>query len=339
MRRIFLVAVFLLGALAVAVRTRSPEPTPPRAPIPRMRAETRIEAAIEPATPSSPPSIVRPLPDEDNRLARLNLVQEDILRGLEDGRLAPQDLLARLQTEDDPGVLEAIVYGVIGSTAAAADPAFRQGLRALAASADAPVRRAAAVSILARSPGATDEDRALVARLALSDPAPALRASAAVSLRDVFQESPPWAKSLLPGLLDGLGAESDAAVRQRLASALDLRHGAELETAQAGRLLTAEPDAGVRIELAHAMTALPPAQRAAGLDHLAEAYRRETEPDVRLSMLSALLRLGGPQATAKLETLPESDPSMRRRIDDCLKVLREGGPDLDLRLEQAMGGP
>jgi HEAT repeat protein len=189
-----------------------------------------------------------------------------------------------------------------------------------------PLRRAAALKTLGDLPDPDSTRLDLIASLGRGDAAPEVREAAAFSLGALGDRSPgPLAASAAKDLVDSLNAETDPRVRASLIFAL--RDTRDPAVAQALLAALTDADTGVRQAAANMLGGVAAANRASAVSALAAQFVQEPNPDVRMTIVVAIVSAGRLSAIPTLEGLAGGD--LQPTIDDYLFGLRSGEDNVD----------
>ena len=163
-----------------------------------------------------------------------------------------------------------------------------------------PVRRASAAAL--GEIGAPAASAGPVLAAAISDPDIHVRRAAAEAIGKVGATSP----EVLAALSAVLGSTDDSALRERAAHSLGQPHHGD----EGFRLLLsalADPVAGVRREVVHALSAMPREHAAHTEPALRRAVSSDGDPAVRVEAVHGLFRLGGAGVAGLQEALADQD--------------------------------
>lgn len=243
-------------------------------------------------------------------------------------------LLEAVANERDPATLEALGAALATRASYEEDPGLVQPLLDRAMYDADPRLRAAAVAGL-RATGSVETMATLgtvTYEALVRDPAPQVRAAVAENLvvesREVYGGRD---AALADTAVRVAAASPDPAVARRLLAEISMEQASEASIAEIARGLDAG-DPRLRAGAAIALGSAPPA--AVDEKELAERYRRETDLDVRTSILYALARLGQASAIPTLRSLRGVAPELDGEIDAWIAALGLGLQEWHLVLRE-----
>lgn len=256
-------------------------------------------------------------------------------------KLPLPELQAAFEREYDPAMVEHLASALVARTERGLEDEAMQAVAKRALEDRDPSLRAATVRALRRT-GALERTGDMYERL-MRDPSPEVRQEAATNLvvdnRDVY------------GGHDAKAADTAVAVAASVASS-DPKATAHI----IGQLMTGEISAGsartleqmlgsdsaeIRAAASTALGGVPVAEMANARQALLGMYRGEQDTAVRKSILQSIARLGFSSAVPELQRLRGVDPSLAPEIDSWIRVLNMNLQDWSLiqrekqRLQQA----
>ena len=349
---VFTLILPVLGVVAlVGAGSREPGPSfSERGPVPVPVARARVSspsAATPVASPRSREATERAR--ESPKASQLTTALEPLLSRLlatrqagdENGARASRAELSMLIAKDPGAALAALLAGlrVAGDEAAAglildvltSEEALPHlevlaALCDMASHDDVPFHRELALHGLGELPDGGADRVAQVADLARRERDPEVRETAAVALGALGDRSPgPVARSAAGEIVDSLATETEPRVRACLLYALrDTR-----DQRVAGALLGAlgDPDQGVRLAAADVLGDVAALHRDQAVSALATRFEQETDPQLRRTIVAAIVRAGRMGALPVLAALPGGDE--QPFIDDFVAGLRDGEDNME----------
>jgi HEAT repeat protein len=256
-------------------------------------------------------------------------------------KLPLPELQAAFEREYDPVMVEHLATALVARTERGLEDEAMQAVAKRALEDRDPSLRAATVRAL-RHTGALERTGDMYERL-VRDPSPEVRQEAATNLvednRDVY------------GGRDARAADTAVAAAAAVASS-----DPKVTTQILGQLMTGEISAGsartleqllrndsaeIRAAASTALGGVPVAEMANARQALLGMYRGEQDTAVRKSILQSIARLGFSSAVPELQRLRGVDPSLAPEIDSWIRVLNMNLQDWSLiqrekqRLQQA----
>lgn len=232
--------------------------------------------------------------------------------------LPPHELLAAVQREQDPELLELLGAGLATRASRDENPALLQSLLSRAAQDPNPALRAASVRALQGSASVESMEKTgnvVTYQQLVRDPSPEVRQAVADNLlaedRDVYHGHD---RGLTDAAVAAAGAASDPDVQARLLSGVSMERASPGAVAQVQRELGSDSPQ-VRAAAARALGGVPAEATADARSTLLARLRQDPDPAVRRAALDGLVRLGPQAARALFPQLRAADPSL--------------GPDLD----------
>ncbi|MBK7976677.1 MAG: hypothetical protein IPK07_26565 [Deltaproteobacteria bacterium] len=239
------------------------------------------------------------------------------------------ELLDRARAERDPERLAALGEALVGYYRATQDDRIPSEARAALETERDPARRRALLGFLGSMPGvalALPDFPARCAALAVEAPDAATRTAAAIALASQAAggASPESAAPEIAGLLVDVASRTpETATAGRLLAAVDLRRAGPESVGRVSDLLDA-PAPEVRRGAARALASAPPAARAHATAALARRARFEVDPEIRASLVDAIVRLDLGGARPVLAGLTGLDPALDQHIQRYEQVLALG---------------
>lgn len=233
---------------------------------------------------------------------------------------ALRELLGAIRASEDEAQL-GLVLGLLTSDPALPRDEVRAALLDMAQHDDVAMRRAAALHGLGQVRSPDEAQVADVAACAHGDPDPQVREAAATALGSLGDRSPgPLAASAARAIVADLADEREGRVRATLVYAVRDTREQPVSDALVGALGDSDPQ--VRLAAADMLGDVAAAHRADAVSAMARAFGRETQRDVRLCLVTAIVRAGRMNALSALEGLSGGD--LQPTIDDYLAGLRSG---------------
>lgn len=248
-----------------------------------------------------------------------------------------EELLAAVQRERDPDVLEALGGAVAGKASFSEDASLIQPLLARAASDSDPALRAAAVRGL-KGTGSVDamgkNGNVVTYDQLIRDSAPEVRQAVVENLvhenaKVYFGHDKTVSETAVATAL----ASRDPEAAAKLLSEVSMEQvGHETVEKLRGNLRTDHP--GLRAASATALGGVPGAEAASTRRSLVDLYRTDKDPAVRKAALQGIARLGLGGASATLESLRGVAPGMDAEIDAWQSALGLGLQEWHLLLRE-----
>lgn len=239
--------------------------------------------------------------------------------------MPPGELLAALEAERDPTVLEALGAALATRASNTQDPALLRPLLQRAMKDSDPALRAAAVRGL-RGTGSVEflEKNADVATYGqlIRDPSPEVREAATDNI--IHENQKVYFGHYGPATdaaVSMAAAAPDPKLAAKLLSEVSMEQAGPESVRQVTQQLGADSPA-LRQAAATALGGVPAAQATASRNALLAQYRDEREPGVRKAILQSIAQLGQATAVPTLESLRGVDPAMGPEIDAWLKALK-----------------
>jgi hypothetical protein len=295
-----------------------------------------VASTPAPEKPRPPQDLLRPVPCELPALveeyrrgkdspAYRRYVREQ-LQGLV-GRVAPEELWAKVEAERDAEVLEALAGLWVTHFNRSGERSVLERVVEKAGREEDAARRAALVralrqsgepasEVLARTPAAREAYRTWV-----KDAAPEVREAVVGNLVDEaarsFGRSRETAERRVSLAVEASAPETAAG----LLGALSLESVRSPSVAQVLGLLEGSGHAGVRAAAARALGTVAAGEARRVMQALAGRYAAEPEPSVRKALLEGIARLGLSSAIPTLQKLKGVDAAMDAEVDLWLSLL------------------
>lgn len=233
--------------------------------------------------------------------------------------LPDSELRAALERETDPVMSEHLAAALVARTERGADPEAIKAVAKRAIEERDPALRAAAVRSMRRTSALENTDGAY--EKLVRDPSPEVRQEAAQNIVEDIQE-------VYAGYH---GPASDAAVSAATASTdpkvtakiLGNMNTQMISAESAGKIqsLLRSEDAEVRKAAALALGGVPAEQMASARQSVLAMYRDETDAGVRKALLQSIAQLSFIGAIPELQRLRSIDPSLAPEVDAWIRVL------------------
>ena len=238
--------------------------------------------------------------------------------------MPPEELLAAVEQEREPDVLEALGKALASKASFAEDPTLVQPLLQRAQGDADPNLRAAAVKGL-RATGSVDlmakNGNVVTYEQLIRDTSPAVREAVVGNLLDenakvYFGHD----KAVSETAVNTALASSDPELAAKLLREVSMEQvGSETVRKLTGQLRAENPT--LRAASATALGGVPGPESAGATGSLVELYRNEKDPAVRKAALEGLVRLGMSGARPTLQSLRGVAPAMDPEIDAWLSAL------------------
>lgn len=263
--------------------------------------------------------------------AQSTRLREELLAMITDGDVGEtgKKLIAALRSAKDADEAELIASVIAESDEIATRPEVLSALADMAEHDDLAGRRAAAVRALGEIPGADADRLAQVAKIARADKDEDVRQAAAFSLGELGERSPgKLATQAARALVDGLAAEASGAVRTGLIySVRDTRDPVVVDALLGA--VQKDGEIAARQAAADILGDVAPAFRDRTMQALATRFEAEEDRDMKLTLLTSIIRAGRENAATTLESLKPRAGALAADIDDYLDGLRSGETDIE----------
>jgi len=248
-----------------------------------------------------------------------------------------ESLLAALNGERDPDVLEALGAALATKASNAEAPDLIQPLLARATGDSDPALRAAAVRGLRGVPSVEFMEKnggVVTYEQLVRDASPEVRAAVAENLvsesADVYSGHD---RRVSEAAVSVAAAAEDPAVAAKLLREVSMEAVGPEAVEQVTRLLRSE-DPELRAAAATALGGVPGGGTAGARGSLVDLYRDDKDPAVRKAALQGIARLGQSHAMPVLESLRGVDRAMDAEIDAWLSVLKLNLQEWELVLRE-----
>ncbi|HLL54606.1 MAG TPA: HEAT repeat domain-containing protein [Myxococcaceae bacterium] len=246
--------------------------------------------------------------------------------------LPDAQLRAAFDRETEPVMVEHLAAALVARTERGADATSMQVVARRALEDRDPAVRAAATRAMRRT-GALERTGDLYERL-VRDASPEVREQAATNLiednRYVYSGHHGLAADTA---VAAAVASTDPKVTARVLGNLSTSAISGESADKLQRLLRSD-DAGVRQAAATALGGVPAARMGEARESLLAQYRDERDPGVRKALLEGIARLGFSGAVPELQRLRSVDPSLAPEIDAWIQVLGMGLQEWSLILRE-----
>ncbi len=246
--------------------------------------------------------------------------------------LPDAQLRAAFARETEPQMVEHLAAALVARTERDADPSAMQAVAKRALEDPDPAVRAASIRAMRRT-SATERLGDVYERL-VRDASPEVRMEAATNLVEDNQyvysgHHGPAADTAVAAA----AASTDPKVTATILGKLSTEAISARSTDQLQGLLRSD-DTGVRQAAATALGGVPAEQMASTRETLVAMYRDERDPAVRKALLQSLARLGFASAVPELQRLRGVDPSLASEVDAWIRVLGMGLQEWSLILRE-----
>nr|WP_245918730.1 HEAT repeat domain-containing protein [Melittangium boletus] len=229
------------------------------------------------------------------------------------------ELQAAFEREYDPVMVEHLAAALVARTERGLEDEAMESVARRALGDRDPALRAATVRAM-RQTGALERTGDMYERL-MRDPSPEVRQEAATNLitdnREVYGGRDGKAADTA---VAAAAASSDPEVTARILGNL-MTGEVSADSARTLENLLGSDSAQVRAAASTALGGVPAAQMASARETLGAQYRAETDPQARKAMLASIARLGFSSAVPELKRLREVDPRLAPEIDAWTRVL------------------
>lgn len=246
------------------------------------------------------------------------------------------ELQAAFEREYDPVMVEHLAAALVARTNRGLEPEALQLVAKRALEDRDPALRAASVRALRRA-GAQEDTADMYERL-VRDSSPEVRREAATNLvEDNYYVYGGHHGPAADGAVAAAAASSDPKVTAQILGQL-MTGEISTESARKIEQLLGSDSAEVRAAAASALGGVPAAEMARAQESLTDMYRGEEDRAVRQAILQSIARLGFAGAVPELQRLRGVDPSLTPEIDTWIRVLNMNyqGWSLILREKQRL---
>ncbi len=246
--------------------------------------------------------------------------------------LSDAELRGAFARETEPVMVEHLAAALVTRTEREADPTAMEAVAKRALEDPDPAVRAASLRAMRRT-SATERLGSTYERL-VRDASPEVRMEAATNLVEdnhyVYSgHHGPAADTAVAAA----AASTDPKVTATILGKLSTEAISAKSTDQLQGLLRSD-DTGVRQAAATALGGVPAEQMASTRETLVAMYRDERDPAVRKALLQSLARLGFASAVPELQRLRGVDPSLASEVDAWIRVLGMGLQEWSLILRE-----
>jgi hypothetical protein len=242
------------------------------------------------------------------------------------------ELQAAFEREYDPVMVEHLAAALVARTERGLeDEAFQQVAKRALEDRD-PSLRAATVRAMRRT-GALERSGEMFERL-VRDPSPEVRMEAATNLVEDTEHV--YGGHHGPAANTAVAAAAASNDPKVTAKVLGQLMTGEISSDSARKLehLLGSDSAEVRAAASTALGGVPVAEMANARQALTGMYRDEKDPTVRKAIIQSIARLGFSGAVPELQRLRGVDPSMAPEIDSWIRVLNMNHQDWSLILRE-----
>lgn len=233
--------------------------------------------------------------------------------------LPDAELRAAFARETDPVMLEHLAAALVARTERGADEESQKEVARRALEERDPALRAATVRAMRRT-SALEKTGDLYEKL-VRDPSPEVRQEAATNIVEDIQHV--YAGFHGPAsdvAVSAAAASTDPKVTARILGNLDTQK-ISAGSAQRIQSLLRSDDAEVRKAAATALGGVPAEQMASARESLLGMYRGEPSAEVRKALVQSIAQLGFSGAVPELQRLRSLDPAMAPEIDAWIRAL------------------
>jgi HEAT repeat protein len=242
------------------------------------------------------------------------------------------ELQAAFEREYDPVMVEHLAAALVARTERGLEDDAFQTVAKRALEDKDPGLRAATVRAMRRT-GALERNGEMFERL-VRDPSPEVRMEAATNLVEDTQHV--YGGHHGPAADTAVTAASASQDPQVTAKVLGQLMTGSISPESARKLegLLGSDSAEVRAAASTALGGVPGSEMASARQSLTSMYRGEKDPTVRKSIIQSIARLGYSGAVPELQRLRGVDPSMAPEIDSWIRVLNMNHQDWSLILRE-----
>jgi hypothetical protein len=246
--------------------------------------------------------------------------------------LPDSELRAAFEREADPIMAEHLAAALVARTERGADPSAMQAVARRALEDRDPAVRAATLRAMRRT-SALENTGDMYERL-VRDPSPEVRQEAATNIiEDIQHVYSGFYGPASDTAVAAAAASTDPSVAAKILGSLDTQ---KISANSASRLqsLLRSDDAGVRKAAATALGGVPAELMASARESLLGMYRGERDAGVRKALLQSIAQLGFSGAVPELQRLRSIDPGLAPEIDAWIRVLNLGLQEWSLILRE-----
>jgi hypothetical protein len=233
--------------------------------------------------------------------------------------LPDQELRAAFERETDPVMAEHLAAALVARTERGADPEAIKAVAKRALEERDPALRAAAVRSMRRTSALESTDGAY--EKLVRDASPEVRQEAATNIvEDIQQVYSGYHGPASDAAVSAAAAATDPKVTAKILGNMDTQM---ISAGSAGKIqsLLRSDDAEVRRAAALALGGVPAEQMASARQSVLAMYRDERDASVRKALLQSIAQLGFIEAIPELQRLRSTDPSLAPEIDAWIRVL------------------
>lgn len=242
------------------------------------------------------------------------------------------ELRAAFERERDPVMAEHLAAALVARTERGADPSALQAVARRALEEPDPAVRAATVRAMRRT-SALENTGDMYQRL-LRDSSPEVRQEAAANIiEDIREVYSGYNAQASDNAVAAATGSSDPKVTAKILGDLDTRMISAESTHKIQSLLRSD-DAEVRRAAVTALGGVPSEQMGDARESLVGMYRDERDPGVRKALLQSIAELGFSSAVPELRRLRDIDPSLAPEVDAWTRVLGMGLQEWSLILRE-----
>jgi hypothetical protein len=317
---------------------------------PRAASAKTSATPVAPAATATSPlarllSGLRAADESNDEDTRRRLHDELVAFASENPARAAVELVAALRAAKDESETDTILGILTNEVEIASRPEVAAAFADIALNDTQAFRRSAAVRGLGEIPGADESRLSMIAKVARADRDEDVRQSAAFALGEVSEKSPGrLAAAASRELVSSLSSEPSGSVRTGLIySVRDTRDPAVVTGLMS--TLSADGEIAARQAAADVLGDVAAAHRVRAVETLASRFDVESDRDMRLTILTSIIRAGRENAVKALEALKPRAGELAADVDDYLEGLKSGETDMDKLFsmkqerEQARGVP
>jgi hypothetical protein len=233
--------------------------------------------------------------------------------------LPDSELRAAFERETDPVMAEHLAAALVARTERGADPEAIKAVARRALEERDPAVRAATVRSMRRTSALESTDGAY--EKLVRDPSPEVRQEAATNIvEDIQHVYAGFHGPASDAAVSAAAAATDPKVTAKILGSMDTQ---KISADSAGRIqsLLRSDDAEVRKAAALALGGVPAEQMASARQSVLAMYRDERDAGVRKALLQSIAQLGFIGAVPELQRLRSVDPSLAPEIDTWIRVL------------------
>jgi hypothetical protein len=233
--------------------------------------------------------------------------------------LPPGELQAAFERETDPVMVEHLAAAMVARTERGADPEAMKAVAKRALEERDPAVRAATVRSLRRT-SALENTGDMYERL-VRDASPEVRQEAATNIvEDIQHVYAGFHGPASDAAVSAAAASTDPKVTAKILGTMDTQKIGAASASTLQSLLRSE-DAEVRKAAATALGGVPAELMASARQSVLAMYPGERDAEVRKALLRSIAQLGFLDAVPELRRLRSVDPSLAPEIDTWIRVL------------------